>query len=170
MILILILSAISYYGLAINIHQALVELLSVYIFGPIIIILVITALYANKQNQMLAKRMTSWLIWMVGFTIGLWLTLPTGGLIQSYEVRRVREFPDKLDFALQSYRQFHGKYPSDFNALRNQLVEPRLLREPWGHISITDKGVFYFGYKDPAHMPTLWTYYSDTKTWSEHGD
>lgn len=100
----------------------------------------------------------------IGFILGSSIvSLPLGAEVNSKDIVAAKRFCDALAPRLQSFKESHGKYPSEITDLGEVDTPPHLLRD--GRYYWSDGKQFNLSFSDPAGMMNGWCLESTTMEW-----
>jgi hypothetical protein len=165
---------IAYLGLARIEHRGLVYLSLVYLAAPAAAFAMLVLLYASRRSPSLIAPTIKWLS-SIGFvSLILWASVPLGRVIQKMEVKKAKDYPVRVNSLLESYKSERGKYPKSLSEVAQLPKIPRLLKAKWEGYQLpendlSETGVYYFRFKDPAG-PLQWSYSSSNRLWTSSGD
>lgn len=103
------------------------------------------------------------MVTVVGFACAFGLTMAANHYVQELAVESAKEYPARVESALEEYRKIHGIYPATLDRLPIKPAIPRLLRSSYGYQS--DGSQYSFSFGKPGGLIDTWDYDSRTKTW-----
>jgi hypothetical protein len=94
----------------------------------------------------------------------IWTAQPLGEMLQRYEIDKAKNYPPRIEAALEAWHKEHGQYPDRLTLLDGVPCPPRLL------VYSSKGNVCGFRCEDPSSLFAGWAYNRTSKTWSRESD